>query len=115
MLTPDNKKRLSIYKKVLKILEKKNRNDYNNMGEGLCLILRCVLFNQDSYLGKFYHNSIYITYSEMSDVFPEFGKWYNNYNAKRRPHLYYSDYDEDVLKWRVLCIKDCIKQIESKI
>lgn len=71
------KERIKVYKRALEIIENEEdvyrlRKDY-----GLCILLRCVDSNLNSYLTTYDFRGIYWYYNETPDLYPEFKRYYN--------------------------------------
>lgn len=64
------RKRLSIYKKALRLYTLGNRSMLKNMGFGLCQLLRTIYLKQEKFSDS-YNYPEYWYYSETPNLFPE--------------------------------------------
>ena len=71
------KERIKVYERALEIIE--NEEDVYELGKdyGLCILLRCIDSNLNSYKEDYDFRGIYWDYRETPNLYPEFKRYYN--------------------------------------
>ena len=84
------KERIEVYKRALEIIE--NEEDiYELESYALCLLLRCIDSNLNSYLEDYDFRGIYWDYRETPNLYPEFENYYKDYDSIRFPNVFTSN------------------------
>ena len=86
------KERIRVYERALEIIE--NEEDVYKLGKfyGLCILLRCIDSNLNSYLTTYDFRGIHWYYGDTPDLYPEFKRYYT-YEPRKFIELYESNID----------------------
>ena len=94
------KERIRVYKRALEIIE--NEEDVYKLGKdyGLCILLRCIDSNLNSYKEDYDFRGIYWCYKETPDLYPEFKRYYND-----EPRKFIELYESNRDVWRRVVLR----------
>ena len=100
METIPKKERIRVYKRALEIIE--NEEDVYELGKayGLCLLLRCIDSNLNSYKEYYDFRGIHWDYEETPDLYPEFKRYYND-----EPRKFIELYESNIDVWRRVVLR----------
>lgn len=94
------KERIRVYKRALEIIE--NEEDVYELGKAyeLCILLRCIDSNLNSYKEYYDFRGIYWDYEETPDLYPEFKRYYTD-----EPRKFIELYESNRDVWRRVVLR----------
>lgn len=102
------KERIRVYKRALEIIENEEdvyrlRKDY-----GLCILLRCIDSNLNSYKEDYDFRGIYWDYRETPNLYPEFKRYYND-----EPIRFIKLYESNRDVWRRVVLRLILEELKA--
>lgn len=94
------KERIKVYERALEIIE--NEEDVYELGKdyGLCILLRCIDSNLNSYKEDYDFRGIYWHCKETPNLYPEFKRYYND-----EPRKFIELYESNIDVWRRVVLR----------
>jgi len=102
------KKRIKVYKRALEIIE--NEEDVYKLRKAyeLCILLRCIDSNLNSYLTTYDFRGIHWHYNETPNLYPEFKRYYTD-EPRKFIELYKSNRDV----WRRVVLRLILEELKA--